>query len=299
MEAKNRHYYLFVFVLGMITISIVLLQVSFSQKKNRPLSISFLDVGQGDATFIEAPNGAQILIDGGPLDGGILEDLSKVMPFFDYSIDVVLATHADADHIGGLPSVIERYDISNIIQNGQLGDTQLFKQLQSAIDQSEKNTKTKTFIARRGDVIVLDKEHGVFLFALHPNGYSFAKDTNDNSIILKLVYGDSSVILTGDTPSSVEKMLVYKDGTYLKSDILKAGHHGSKTSSSEEFIKVVSASTSVVSAGRDNRYGHPHQDVLERLQGVSTVFQTAVSGTIRFESRGDVFIPDNHKEGGI
>ena len=295
MEIRNRNLILSTIVLGMITTVIIFVSVYIERPKSKPLSVSFLDIGQGDSIFIEAPNGAQMIIDGGPSNGEILTEIQNIMPFFDYSVDVILATHADADHIGGLPSILSRYDTSYVIQNGQKGSTQLFQQLQSDVEKSIEKNNTKSFIIKRGDVIVLDKQNGVFLFALHPPGVHFAKDTNDNSVVLQLVYGESSVILTGDAPAGVEKMLVYKDGTYLKSDILKAGHHGSKTSSSQPFIDAVSAPISIISAGENNRYGHPHQEVVQRLSKISEILKTYEDGTMQFQSFGREFIKKKNK----
>lgn len=245
------------------------------------LVVAFLDVGQGDSILIQAPNGNQILIDGGP-DKKVLREIGKVMPFYDRSIDVVIATHPDKDHIGGLPDVFKRYDIKTFIEPGVEHDTGTYESLLKAIE----TEKSKHIIAKQKMTISLGG--GIVLQVLFPNTNASGLESNTASIVARLVYGESEFMLTGDSPKSIENYLVSTYGTQLQSDVLKAGHHGSKTSSSESFVASVDPQYVVISAGEDNRYGHPHKEVMELLSKFSiNIFETSKTGTIIFETDGE------------
>lgn len=249
------------------------------------LYVSFLDVGQGDAIFIQAPNGKQMLIDGGP-DRGVLRELGGVMPFWDRSIDVVLATHPDKDHIGGLISVFEFFRVSHYIASGKESDTDSFERLEEVVKEEQLQSRAN---ARRDSMITLDHESGVFFEILEPDSsVDEISDSNDASVVGRLVYGDVSFLLTGDASTAVEIELVREVGEErLRSEVLKLGHHGSKTSSSLLFLDTVDPRYAIISAGRDNRYGHPHDEVVERLERLSVPYiQTATEGTITFQTNG-------------
>lgn len=249
---------------------------------NDILSVHFLDVGQGDSIFIEAPNGKQLLIDGGR-NGSFLSELSRYMDISDREIDVVLATHPDADHIGGFPELFERFDILNFIDPGASSDTNLFKELKTKVSE-EGSSYIK---AKRGLVIILDKEKGVYFQVLAPDSSFNTKDTNNSSVVGRLVYGSRSFLLTGDASKMIENILAYSDGEILDIDVLKVGHHGSKTSSSLLFLEKVKPETSIISASAYNTYGHPHDDVINNLKKVnSVIFETSKEGTISFETNG-------------
>jgi competence protein ComEC len=250
----------------------------------KTLTVAFLDVGQGDAIYIEAPNGNQMLIDGGP-NAAVLRELGKVMPFFDRSIDVVMETHPDADHIGGLGDVFSRFEVSYFLEPGIPNDT---SQTITLLREVEREDGVARVLARRG--MVVDLGQGVLLEILFPDRDVETIETNTGSIVARLHFGETSVLLTGDSPSSIETYLVRLDPGRLDSDILKLGHHGSHTSTSKGFVEAVSPKVAIISAGKDNRYGHPHKDVLQTLDmaGVPYV-STADLGTIQFESNGAVF----------
>lgn len=249
-------------------------------ESRQELEVYFLDVGQGDAIFITAPNGNQILIDGGP-NKQVLRELSKAMPFYDRTIDMVVESHPDSDHIGGLVDVLKNYEVGTIMESGNESNTAVYKELKNLV--AGKNIKN--ILARRGTKINLDD--GVYIDILFPDRDVSGMDTNDASIIAKLVYGGKSFLFTGDAPQKMEKYLVFLDGKNLDADVLKLGHHGSKTSSSEEFLGYVSPEYAVISAGKENKYGHPHQEVLDRLQkfGIKT-FRTDETGTIKMKTDG-------------
>ena len=260
---------------------VLLVWVSYEREPN-VLTVAFLDVGQGDAIYIESPTGKQMLIDGG-IDRGILSDLSRVMPFFDRSIDVVIGTHPDKDHIGGLSYVLSRYNVAHIIDPGLETEGETYDFYREMIG---KEAGVLYREARRGDVI--DLGGGAILRILFPDrDMDDVTDDNNASIIAQLVYGETEVMLMGDAPKSVEDYLVLLDGETLTSDILKAGHHGSRTSSGEAFVAMVDPAYAIISAGCDNSYGHPHEEVITTLTRASTtILSTCDEGTIAFTSDG-------------
>lgn len=274
---------IFYFVGFLVILNIFIWSIYFSVRQSDIMKVYFLDVGQGDSILIVAPNGKQILIDGGA-DSGVLRELGRTMGFFDRSIDIVLTTHPDQDHIGGLPFVMEQYKVGNFINSIADSDTTSYRRLESLA----KEEKIPTYYGMRGMNIVLDKKAGVYLHVLYPISDDFKiTDTNDMSIVAKLVYGDTSVILTGDAPKLVESMLDSTDGDYLKSAILKAGHHGSKTSTGRAFVETVDPTYAIISAGADNRYGHPNIEVINLLKDKNVeILETAKEGTIEFHSNG-------------
>ena len=250
------------------------------------LTVAFLDIGQGDAIFIEAPNGNQVLIDGGP-GKSILRELGAVMSFSDRSIDVVLATHPDADHIGGLPDVFLNYEVSLFMEPGVDAETELYKEVKGKMERS-KNGKIKEILARRG--MRVDLGGGVALEILYPTGDVSNWETNDASIVVRLVYGETEFMFTGDAPMKTERALMYLDPSFenMNSDVLKVGHHGSKTSTSPEFVSAVSPEYAVISVGSENRYGHPTAQVLETLQKEKIkILRTDTEGRVVFKSDGE------------
>lgn len=249
------------------------------------LTVAFLDVGQGDAIFIETPSGNQVLIDGGA-NAKVLEELGTVMPFYDRSLDLVIATHPDKDHIGGLPDVFAAYEVSSIIDPGIPSDTGTYGEYVRHI-QDEGGVYIQ---ARRGQVI--DLGDGVYIRILFPDRDVSGVEANDGSVILQLVYGETEFLLTGDASKAIELYLLTLDGTTLESDVLKAGHHGSDTSSAGVFVRTVDPEYAVISAGKDNRFGHPHQEVLDTLHEAETqIFRTYEKGTVVFESNGKSVLP--------
>jgi competence protein ComEC len=233
---------------------------------NKPqlLEVTFFDVGQGDAIFIETPSRHQILIDGGP-SPLILEKLAESLPFWDRTIDLIILTHPEYDHLTGLIEILKRYKVENILWTGILRDTAGYKEWQRLI----RDETAEIFIAEAGQKIILsESDINSFIDVLYPfenlEGQEF-KDSNNTSIVAKLIFGENSFLFTGDAYKSAEKKLIDKE-INLASDIFKVGHHGSKTSNSEEFIEKVSPEIAVISVGQDNPYHHPHQETLDTLE---------------------------------
>jgi competence protein ComEC len=245
---------LIIFVMG-------ILYFYFINQRTNIMKVAFLDVGQGDSIFIQAPNGVQMLVDGGR-GAKVLGDLSRQMPFGDRSIDVVIGTHPDADHIGGLVDVLGTYSVGNFIEPGATSKSKIYKTLEDKIDEK----KIPHILGRAGQRIIRDSEKNVYFEILYPDRNVTGWETNDASIVGKLVYGNTSVMLTGDSPIEKELYLVNKDPKILDVDILKLGHHGSRTSSSLQYLKATTPATAIISAGLNNSYGHPHKEVLNSLQ---------------------------------
>ncbi len=266
---------------GAAVLAIILLLTWLSGRPDGRLRVAFLDVGQGDAILIQSPSGKQLLVDGGRYPSAVLDKLGKQMPFWDRSLDLVLATHPDEDHIAGLVSVLERYDVAGLITNGApaAGDPTLEALLAVA---GEKNTMIHH--ARAGEVIVLDE--GVRLEILQAGATDAASGTNDTSIVARLDYGELSLLLMGDAESATEATLI-ASGQPLASSILKAGHHGANTSSSQPFLAAVAPQIIVISVGRDNDFGHPAPAMLERAVAAGAlILRTDESGTLELVSDG-------------
>ena len=244
------------------------------------LTVAFLDVGQGDAIFIEAPNGSQVLIDGG-VGMSVVRALGSIMPWHDRSIDVVIATHPDLDHIGGLPEVLARYDVGMVLESGVIDEGADQQAFLAAVEREG----LATVHARHGMVLALDED--VHLTILFPDTDVSYFEPNTASIVARLSYGNTAFLFTGDAPASIETYLAGRYGEYLASDVLKLGHHGSRTSTHELFVGFVAPRYGIVSASCGNSYGHPHADVLDTLARFDvTVLQTCTEGTIVFTSDG-------------
>lgn len=248
------------------------------------LTISFLDIGQGDSIFIDAPSGRQVLIDGGK-NRSVLRELSKVMPWYDRTIDVVIGTHPDADHIGGLPDVLSRYKVALVVESSVKDEGGADSAALEKAASTEASEGAKRLVAERGQII--DLGEGAYLEILFPDRAVPAVETNTGSIALRLVYGDTSFMLTGDSPQAIENYLVKLDADALESSVLKAGHHGSRTSSSELFVGFVSPEYAIYSRGCDNSYGHPHDEVIEIFKKLEIpTLDTCTDGTITFVTDG-------------
>lgn len=266
-------------ILGTLSILVLVLAI-FSWPRTTFLTVAFLDVGQGDAIYIEAPNGNQMLVDGGR-DTKVLTRLSEVMPFGDRSIEVVIGTHPDEDHIGGLVDVLTRYSVEAVIEPGMPNDTGAWNSFVSLVTEEG----IDHFIGRAG--MLVDLGSGVTFRILYPDTQITGGDTNLSSIVGILSYGESDFMLTGDAPQSVEASLVKKFGNALASEVLKAGHHGSKTSSAPQFVDAVSPTFGIISAGKDNRYGHPHQQTIDVFTKRDVrILSTSEGGSIIFRSDG-------------
>lgn len=252
----------------------------FSQPDGQ-LHVTFFDVGQGDAIFIQTPSGRQILIDGGYFPTILNAELGQAMPFWDREIDLVVATHPDGDHVTGLVEVFARYQVGQLITDGSGADAST---LYAALLESAAKQDTPIHVAQAGEIFQI--EDGVRLEIVNPGNNLQTDDRNDNSVSLRLVYADFSVLLTGDAEAPAEAAMLAA-GRPLSSLIFKAGHHGARTSSTPEFLAAVQPQIVVNSSGIDNKFGHPHPDVLQNIANIGAVLlRTDELGSIEVMSNG-------------
>jgi competence protein ComEC len=257
------------------------LAAGVATERGNELVVAFLDVGQGDGIFIQTPDGVQVLIDGGP-DGSVLRALGEVLPWGDRSLDLVVGTHPDKDHVAGLVDVLERYEVAQVLRTENVSDTAA----SNAFDRAVTDEGAKVAYARAGQVWRLGSD--VTLTILSPLGNPEAWESNASSIVARLHYGQTEFLLTGDAPAGTETFLVEQHGSALQAEVLKLGHHGSRTSSDAVFLGVVQPQYAVVSAGKDNDYGHPHEEVVDRVAAVGAqLVSTADLGTVVFASDGE------------
>lgn len=261
---------------------LALLSVAWAgAQPNGRLHVAFLDVGQGDATLITTPSGRQILVDGG-LHPSVLNDaLGRHLPFWDRDIDLLITSHPDADHVAGLATVFDRYAIGQLLTNGSgLGTSQVYDGvLRLAADHGT----TIAPLTSGSGVAIGD---GVVLDVLHP-GEALGDGRNDDSVTLRLTYGDFSLLLPGDLEEGGETAVLSHYQALPSSLVLKAGHHGANTSSSARWLAAVQPQIVVISVGADNDFGHPHAEMLARAEAVgAVVLRTDELGTIEVSSDG-------------
>lgn len=269
-----KKYWLFFFAFLLLVANIFIFYFAW-QESHKGFTFAMLDVGQGDALFIESPAGTQILIDGGP-PKKILNQLLQVMSPFDRTIDAILITNPDQDHIAGFLDVLKTYKVGKVFESGTLTDSKIYQNLKNEL----KINNVPSILAKRG--MKLDLGRGVKIDILFPDRDVASWATNDGSIVARLSYGDINIMLTGDATIKTEKIILSENvKNQLQSSILKVGHHGSRTSSSEEFIKIVSPKYAFISDGKNNKYGHPHQDTLDALSSLGVkIFRTDLLGAI-------------------
>lgn len=240
------------------------------------LFVAFLDVGQGDCAFLQSPSGKTMLIDGGP---------ESAFPTIDefltsrgvVGLDVVIASHLHADHIGGLIQIVDTYPIGNFYDPPFVAESETYFELLDALSESQATVSSP--LAGADTLIPWDDAVEVRILAPYETVYS---DFNDTSYILHITYGNTSVLFAGDATALGEKLAMKaQPDHYFRSDVLKVGHHGSSDSTSEEFLETVQPSIAVISAGRENEYGLPDQELLDRLvaQGI-TIYRTDENGTV-------------------
>ena len=245
------------------------------------LHVYFLDVGQGDAILI-SKGSRQILVDGGPSPQAVTTALGKEMPFWDRTIDLVVLTHPDADHVTGLIEVLGRYKVKQVLYP----DMEICSALHAEFLEIIQGKGISAVPAEAGQRISLGEN--IYLDVLNPvRGIQYS-DMDNNSVVLRLESGSMSYLLTGDIMKEAEYTLLSRRAV-KGSTVLKLAHHGSSSSTTDEFLKVVNPQIAIISAGKDNRYGHPDEEVLERLKsrGNIAIFNTIIHGTIEFISDGD------------
>lgn len=253
-----------IIVLGICVIGAVVSLCALLSRERTTMRVYVLDVGQGDSILVESPNGCDVVIDTGPRSGATIVPLQSTLPLFDRTLDVVAITHAHADHAGGLTEVSRRFDVAAVL--GAFASS--------------------TVSIAEGDRISCGD--GVYLEILRYDARAEdSKNPHRGALIARVVYGMTSMLLASDSDTAVESELISHYGTSLKSDVLKVAHHGSRTATSEEFLRAVHPRYAVISVGKGNTFGHPHKETLERLKNASVeTIRTDEVGSVLFESDG-------------
>src|SRR5499426_2687030 len=254
------------------------------------LQIYALDVGQGDSALIITPEGKSVLIDAGPPQAGD-EVVAALRKRDVQSLDLAVATHPHADHIGGMRQVIENFGVKNFLDSGQVYASKEYERMIQAI--VEKGIK---FIpAKKG--MKFDLDSGVKLEVLNPQGDGQwitevrrgGSVENANSVVMRLSYGNFSMLFTGDAEIETEDLMM-KSGATLRAQVLKVGHHGSRYATSARFLEAVAPEAAVISVGAGNRYGHPARQTLDRLQKAGVkIYRTDLNGEIAIVADGNTF----------
>ena len=269
----------FVLLSAIILIVLGILFTLESQKAGR-LKLIFCDVGQGDGILIVTPKGKQVVVDGGP-GTKVVDCLSSKMPFWDRTIEMMILTHAQEDHIEGQVEIFNRYKVERVVWNGVENETALFDEWQKLLSAE----KSQVHLAKEGDLIKLDKTS---LEVLWPTAERLSiwqtlapTDLNESSVVVRMIYGQLCAYLTGDLAKEILEGLINKH-----CQILKISHHGSKTGTSEALLELASPKIAVIQVGK-NRFGHPHKEVLDLLtsKGIKILRNDTV-GTIEIESDG-------------
>lgn len=270
-------------LLGLFALGFILWNVMLSKNEEGILTFAVLDIGQGDSLFIKSPTGKQILIDGGP-GNNLSREIGKVLSWYDRSVDMIVVTNPDSDHYEGFIKFLDKYKVGKVLEPGTTNSYPAYEVLENKI----KAKNIEKILARRGQII--DIGGGAYLQVYFPDRNVEQVSPNTGSIVMKLIFGETEVMLQGDSTSNIEEYLLNIDGDALKADILKVGHHGSKTSTIEEYVKAVSPKFAVISSGTENSYGHPHKETLETLEKLNVpTYDTCNNGMLFFKSDGKEF----------
>jgi competence protein ComEC len=268
-------------LLGVLAFLAIVAWLALRQLPDGRLHVYFLDVGQGDAILMQTPDGRQVLIDGGPNPTALLSELSAVLPYWDHNLDLVVLTHPDGDHLTGLLSVLDRYQVGRVLDTSQTDAAPLATAWRERLAKSH----IPRTMAQRGMRIPLGD---VMLTVLHPSSKPLTgtASDNNNSIVLRIDYGPTSLLLTGDAESEAEADMI-KAGLPLQADLLKIAHHGSNGSTSVPFLTAVVPREAVIQVGADNGFGHPAGEVLKRLMDArAEIRRTDRNGRIEAVSDG-------------
>ena len=246
------------------------------------LRVAFLDIGQGDAVLI-SQGSRQILIDGGPSPSDLSQELGRLMPFWDRELEMVILTHAHDDHLAGLAGLPRRFDIGQAVLPAQVESSPLFDAWMCALAQNG----TPVITAQGGYTCRLDDDTILRIIAL-PEAPDVPEDADSRGTVISLTAGEHSFFFTADISGETERALIRRR---LVPDVtvLKVAHHGSATSTMFELLAVAAPEYAVISAGRENRYGHPDEAVLYRLETVTVpggIYRTDINGTIEFVTDG-------------
>lgn len=252
----------------------------FSDKR---LHIVFCSIGQGDAIYMRTPEGVDILIDAGP-DNSVLECLGRHMPFWDKTIELAFATHPDADHIAGYTYVLSTYTVLSYNTSEKAADTGVYERIQAQL--SEQNIPIKYLI--QGDSYIISD--AISLHTYWPTKefiqHDFSKDTNPYSLVQMLNFNKFNLLTDGDIEFDTLNTL-FSQGVEI--DVFKLPHHGSKTGIDTNTFNLIHPTVSIISAGKDNRYGHPHSSVLDELKQHNLKYLETQNGDIEIITDGETW----------
>ena len=275
---NNQRRLIYGTLLTMFAIVIILGIIIFYSQTNSRLKIVFLNVGQGDAILIESGSN-QLLIDGGKNSDKLLNNLLKFMPFWDKTIETVLVTHPDSDHFAGLIGLLENYQVKNIIRTNAESHSQNWLAFKKEITSENINQ----ILGEKNVRLIFPNQATIQILYPFGNVPKYSRNTNLNSLVAKLVYGQNSFLFTGDLPFAGEEKLL-ASGIDLQSKVLKVGHHGSKYSTGDDFLDAVKPQDAVISVGAQNRYHHPSDIVIKKLkQRLIKVWRTDRNGNIVYD----------------
>lgn len=248
----------------------------------------FIDVGQGDCIFLQLPNGKNLLIDGGPEDEYFDAGKEVIMPYLNTcgvkELDAIVISHAHRDHIGGLPHIIKKIPVAAVYDSGYAYPSPVYEKLLKSINKRG----VKYVVVREKDKIVLDP--AVEISVLSPPKHLPWDDPNNNSVVLKITYKKISFLFTGDIEVDAEDFLIGRYKYDLESNILKVPHHGSKTSSTDDFLEVVNPEVAVIQCGRSNRFRHPHPSVVRKYKDSDCeLYRNDTDGTVIIKTDGKTF----------
>lgn len=276
----SKKVYLILIIIFIVALSLFIFV--WSGEWSKKLEIDFLDVGQGDAELIKTPFNQNILIDGGP-DNTILRRLGENLPWYDRMIDLMILTHPHEDHVAGLVEVLKRYKVKKILYTGVVYEAPVYQSWLELV----KSKNIETVIIDRPQTIQLGDDCSLeIIWPSQPLAGLGAAELNDTSIVAKLKYKQNSFLFMGDLQIDKEQELI-KNNVNLQTNVLKVGHHGSDTASSEEFLEKVKPQIAIIEVGQKNDFGLPSLRVIKKLERIgATIHRTDQTGTVKMTSDG-------------
>ena len=262
---------IFSFLLLLLLLLIFLLM----QIPDNKFHIFFLDIGQGDSIFIKTPENHQILIDSGP-GPKIIEELNKIIPYFDRSLDLLVLSHPHQDHYMGFLELLSNYDVDLVLLTAVNYDDLFYSKLIKTLE----NKKVEVIIAHEKMDLFFNDVLLDIIYPFESLAFQSFDNINNSSIVIKVTYKENVILLTGDIESEIEEELLDYD---MSANILKVPHHGSNSSSSLNFLRKINPEIAIIQSGRNNKFGHPHEETLERFANLNIdVLRNDLEGTIEF-----------------
>ena len=266
----------FKLIFNSLIVSNIIIWSFFFSLPDHKLHLKVYDVGQGDAIFIRSAGGFRILVDGGP-SNQVVEYLGDDLPFYSKSIDLVILTHPQADHLTGLVEVVKRYNIKTLWISDAKNETRVFSEWKAVLEEAD----IDPVIVSQGDKLLLPD--GTEIQVLSPRKEMVGQDVNAASVVILVSYGDFDALLTGDADRQVQPYT----GNEGHVEVFKVPHHGAEESINQNFVATLSPEVSVISVGAKNKYGHPNQNVIRFLENLgSKVYRTDKNGTTEIVSDG-------------